>query len=1223
MRRKIRFGRCCLPVLLAGLSATGLYAAGRQRTDAATSAFSTKSAATSQSSLQLNRMLLLLAPGTAQQTALDSLLQAQQTPGNPGFHKWLTPSQFAARFAPSNADAAQVAAWLKSQGFQVAPLPASRGWIEFSGTAAQVQHAFGASVQPVSDNSGSTRYQLAGKANFPASLATNIQGLVSLDGVVSTPAITAPSELTGTTEALAAQTSITNAAPLTPSLALGYLNLPSAKAATATGAGESIAILSRSNVRTEDFAAFRSSFGLPESAIVVTPAGIDPGRTDEEPAAIQAASWAGAVAPQAQILLVPAASTNATDGIDLALASAIDGAVAHTIAVGYSACESSMSTAHQGFYAALYRQASAEGIAVIAATGDSGAAACHLPQDTRSIFSGFGVNALASTPWNTAVGAVAFTADASALAGWQTTGSSSYATGGGASTLYPTPKWQAAAGLPLSDPDTTASHHRYLPDISLPTGLDGIGSKGLAFCYSGASAPNGCRLVTAGGSSASAAIFSGVAALLAQKYGPQGNLAPNLYALHQAETSSSSTRVESFVDVAKGSALLPCVIESPNCTASSSDQQAGTIGFEASAGYDLASGLGSVNPDTLLRGWATPQATGTSPVTVEMTNVGGITYNPSAIIILSAKVISGSGGSVPTGTVQFYDETTSGNTGTPATLSSAGIATYQESGEFTDGGHNIAAIYSGDSTYATGESQPVTINVQPSPTALTVAPSTIAPTSGAAITVTGTVTSTNPGATAPTGTLTVNLDGLPQGTSTLSTTGTATTGSVSVTVPTAGSHTIQGTYSGDSNYNNSTSPSVTITVAKTASVTGISATPSVLTTGVPESFTATVAPLGAVAGTTYVLTGTVSFYDGGVTLLGTAVVSSNTAILTGVSLSATAAHTITAVYSGDATYSASTSSPLLLEPTLLPVTVTLTESNTIIAPDQPVTLVATVTPVNVPPLTAEQHPSGYILFYAGTTLISGQVPIAVGNGDSSVGSTIIPHLAAGSYVITAQYSGDPTYGPAVSNSLNIQAEDFTISCNATTVSVVQGSSVAPAPICTISSLGGLSGPIAVACAEQDPPQVGPISCIFDPSVIDSTGQTTLTISTTAGNISLNSSPSGAGSVSRPSARSLALHRHPSLWPAAGGGVALAFAGLLLSPIGRRARLLRANGTRLVAIALLLFGMAGAGLGCGNSVTISNNGGTPLGVHTLKITAGALVNTVTVTHVAYLTVNVTP
>jgi hypothetical protein len=64
---------------------------------------------------------------------------------------------------------------------------------------------------------------------------------------------------------------------------------------------------------------------------------------------------------------------------------------------------------------------------------------------------------------------------------------------------------------------------------------------------------------------------------------------------------------------------------------------------------------------------------------------------------------------------------------------------------------------------------------------------------------------------------------------------------------------------------------------------------------------------------------------------------------------------------------------------------------------------------------------------------------------------------------------------------------------------------------------------------------------------------------------------------------------------------------------------------MLGLALLLAGLAAAGLGCNNAVVLntSNNGGTPLGVHTLKITAAANVNTVTVSHFANLTVNVTP
>ena len=1239
MRRRLSFGRWCFLLLLAGFFTAGSYAAGAQKFVAdkeapiPRNAANRDAASTSISSIRLDRMLLLLQPSGAQQKSLDTLLAAQQSAGNANYHQWLIPAQFADRFGVSAKDAAAVVTWLRGQGFTVAPLPAGRGWVEFSGTVGQVQRAFGAQVKTVAANADGTRYALSGTAKFPAAIAGQIKGLVSLDGALSAAAITVPVETGERAEALATESSLSTAKALTPSLARGWLQAAALKTNGVTGAGESIAIPARSDVRQEDFAAFRKSFGLPDAALSVHAASANVGRTADEAAAMLAASWAGVAAPEAQIVLVPAASTNATDGIDLALAEAIDGALAHTVSVGYTACESGLPAAHQAFYAALYRQAAAEGIAVIAASGDSGAAACHSPLDASAVSSGWGVNGLASTPWNTAVGAVNFVADGTTkgpvLTGWQpmNAADAAYATGGGASSIYATPDWQAAGGVPASDPalaqendaayGAAIAHPRYLPDVSLPAGLSASGMRGLTFCFAGDSDVDGCRIERAGGSAASAAMMAGVAALLAQKYGPQGNLAPNLYALSRREAASNGASADewarSLVDITSGGAMLPCVPGTQGCA--ESREGSGQIGFHAAAGYDLATGLGSVRADALVRNWASPAAVGTSPVTVEMTTLGGVTYNPSAIIALTARVLSGSGGSVPTGTVQFFDETVQANAGSPVALDASGNASYSENAQFTQGGHNIAAKYSGDATYEAAESQPVTINIQPSPTSLIVAPSSITPAAGSTITVTGTVTATNAGNAPPTGTVTINLDGLPQGHATLATSGTTTSGSLNVVAPSGGSHTVQGFYAGDVNYNNSTSPSVTITVAKGATVTSIAATPSTLTAGVPETFTATIAPATA-STTTYTITGTVSFYDAGTTLLGTAAISSNTAILTGIVLSTTTAHTITAVYSGDTSWGASVSSPLLLSPILLPVTLVLTSSNTVLAPGQSATLTATVTPVSTPISTAEQHPTGTVLFWAGTTML-GSVALSAGVGDAGVATTFVSQLPAGAYVITAQYAGDATYGPALSNSLGLEVEDFTVSCSVNNVMVVQGQTATVN--CAVASLGGLTGPIQVVCAEQNAPQTGAIHCSFDPTVVNGSGQTTLTIVTTAGNIMQSRMNAGP-----PLRNGRPPDRHgPPLWPAAGGGVALAFAGLLLSPVGRRARWLRKHGGRMTMLVLLAAGLAGAGMGCNSSSFTKDGAGTPLGVHTLKITSAADVSTVTVSHNAYVTVNVTP
>ena len=132
----------------------------------------------------LGRMLLLLAPAPAQQQALAAELARLQNPSSPSYHHWLTPQAFAESYANNPSDVAAVAGWLESQGFRVAPLPAGLGWIEFSGTVAQVEQAFGVQVDMVSVY-GNTRAVLTANITVPGALSPVIAGLVSLDGVLS------------------------------------------------------------------------------------------------------------------------------------------------------------------------------------------------------------------------------------------------------------------------------------------------------------------------------------------------------------------------------------------------------------------------------------------------------------------------------------------------------------------------------------------------------------------------------------------------------------------------------------------------------------------------------------------------------------------------------------------------------------------------------------------------------------------------------------------------------------------------------------------------------------------------------------------------------------------------------------------------------------------------------------------------------------------------------
>ncbi len=1588
---------------------------------------------------RLDRMILLLEPSAAQQQALTAVIQSQQNPSSSAYHQWLSPAAFAVAYSNSAADVSAVGDWLRSQGFDVAALPAGRGWIEFSGTVAQVEQAFGTHVVMVPTASG-LRAALAGDISVPGALQPVIYGLVSLDGVLSAPAMTTPQPLSATAAELAAATSLDQAAAATPRLMTNLLQLDALHAAGTTGAGESIALATRSNVNLADVVAFRAAFGLPANAPQIVLNGTDPGRTADEAEALLEASWAGAAAPGAQVVLVPAASTGATDGLDLSLAAIVDQALAHTVLVGYSACEAGMSEAHQAFYAALYRQAAAEGIAMVAAAGDSGSAACYAAGSTVPVTSGYGVNALASTPWNVAVGADAFgtagpAAGVSGLAAWSpvSAADTAYAGGGGSSAVYAAPGWQPAPGgsLPARAQMATgaatpamaaatsllqqlksaglSSGYRLIPDLSLPTAIDSVENHGLAFCMSGDASATTCTPVQAGGSSAAAALFSGLAALLAQEYGPQGNLAPRLYELSESSAASSI-----FSDVQQGTAQLACAAGSPGCTAT------GQIGFAAAAGYDMTSGLGTVNAQALARQWPRAQV-GTGSVTVLNTIPPGQTINPSGSLVLSATVTAPTGDPAPTGTVAFLDQSNgsadlSNVTLVPGSGTSATASTII-TGALTQGGHNIFVQYSGDTNYAVAtDPNPVTVEVQPSSTSTVISPATYTPNPGSTLVVTATVTSSTAGAgasppsgtvnflmngvikgtepviqgtpstasinltmpntagavqlsgyysgdtnyynstsqpvqvtvptsaptvtvtaspsapvvggtvqltaiiappagntTPPTGTVIFYVDGIAAGGSVLVIPGSPSTASLTINTPALGQHAITASYSGDTNYAGITSPAaslvagktptavtlmpsitnpaggssvmltatisasypgtevpsgtvtftmdsstvegtvavvsgttatlsvtmpmygahtfvatyngdayfsasssppaavsvakivtttaispatsspsagtplvvtatvspastlpslpsgtvtftldgasigssavvsgspattaitipaasitpgqhvllavyngdtyyatststpVTITVPKspsaititpasyaptvggilrvaavvtattygssgpsgtvtilmdgasagtatlaagipstvnipismltagnhvlTASYSGdnyyaassttssvnlvasrgptaitLAASPATLTAGMNETLTATVTPINPVTGTIYTITGTVSFYDSGSHLLGTASLINNVATLSGVALANNVNHSITAVYSGDVNWLPSTTStPLVLTATTLPVMVVLTANVTTASPGQAVILTATVTPTAPPASTVEQNPTGEVVFYNGTTVLGESALAAVALTNSSVATLTLANLPGGQDVITATYLGDLSYDAGSSNSLTLTIQDFTITPDpsnpATNLTLVQGTSGSAAY--DITGLGGFNNQIQVVCAVSATDL--PMTCTPSPQQVTPNATVTFVIQTYA---------SGATASTRPGQR--------PFWPRAAGGAALALLAFFFLPFGRRAHIFADKSARRFGILLLLLvGLGGVGMGCSSVAlqgTSSASGGTPLGVSTLKITASDYVNNTVFSRSVYLTVNVVP
>jgi hypothetical protein len=209
------------------------------------------------------------------------------------------------------------------------------------------------------------------------------------------------------------------------------------------------------------------------------------------------------------------------------------------------------------------------------------------------------------------------------------------------------------------------------------------------------------------------------------------------------------------------------------------------------------------------------------PTTTVLTITSPLTITFGQAVNGTGKVMAADG-SLPTGTISFYDGTT--NICTIAVTASASCPASAGAG-FTVGTHVLTAVYSGDATHLGSTSAPVTVTVLPvaTPTktqTVTMLTSSLDPaTSGQSVTFTANVVAGG-SAAAPTGVVTF-LDGSTVlGTKTLVGSGVA---SFSISSLSVGSHPITASYAGDANSTASVSSVLTETVNGTVTtVSGFS-----------------------------------------------------------------------------------------------------------------------------------------------------------------------------------------------------------------------------------------------------------------------------------------------------------------------------------------------------------------------------------------------------------------
>ena len=116
-----------------------------------------------------------------------AFVRAVSTPGSASYRHYLTAAQWEARFSPTSAEVAKARNWLKSHGFKVASVSADRITIYASGTAGQVERAFGTSLA-LYRVAGHTVRLASRDLSVPASLAGTVVGTVGVNQYRARPA---------------------------------------------------------------------------------------------------------------------------------------------------------------------------------------------------------------------------------------------------------------------------------------------------------------------------------------------------------------------------------------------------------------------------------------------------------------------------------------------------------------------------------------------------------------------------------------------------------------------------------------------------------------------------------------------------------------------------------------------------------------------------------------------------------------------------------------------------------------------------------------------------------------------------------------------------------------------------------------------------------------------------------------------------------------------------
>jgi kumamolisin len=520
--------------------------------------------------------------------SLDDLHAAAENPRGPNSAVGLAPDAFGQRFGQPQANIDEVVSYFRGYGLTLTEQKPDRLSVHLAGTAQQVGAALSVSLDNYQDSSGRLFFAANQDPSVPTSIAPYIQAIFGLDNypafrhaplrVQATPGAYIPSDMR-------------TAYDVTPLLNQGL-----------DGTGQTIAVLGFNSFNQSDLNAFDVQFGLPQNTVTVI--NVDGGTTDlTSPETTLDLEWSHAIAPGAaqRFYGFPTGSINQVlDG----LTQATNDNVASVINISLGGCENLTGSLFIQAFENEFASAAAKGIGVFVASGDQGAYTCGDGEPTPD-FPNPTVSYPASSAFVTAAGGTSLLTTVSGNYGsesaWGTNPgecSPPCGSGGGVSSFVAEPSWQTQAGIPAT------GGFRALPDVSW--NADPATGNVIFYTGQGDSDCSSGSCFGTGGTSIASPQWSGVAAIADQKAGRRlGQLAPLLYGSNVLNARSGSS--SPYHDVTTGNNLF----------------------YNATTGWDFATGWGSPDVNNLVNLLVPPPATPTPTVTLTPTNTPCPTATPT------------------------------------------------------------------------------------------------------------------------------------------------------------------------------------------------------------------------------------------------------------------------------------------------------------------------------------------------------------------------------------------------------------------------------------------------------------------------------------------------------------------------------------------------------------------------------------------------------------------